>query len=123
MRKRKKKLFMQASLNPSHDFHLVDQSPWPMFISTSLLNVTVSAAASMHYFTRGISVLIIAFCCFFTLFILWSKDVVREGTYLENHNIIVKSGLRFGFLLFVVSEAMLFFAFFWAFFHSSLRQQ
>lgn len=30
-------------------------------------------------------------------------------------------GLKIGFILFVVSEIMLFFAFFWAFFHSSIN--
>jgi cytochrome c oxidase subunit 3 len=29
-------------------------------------------------------------------------------------------GLRLGFLLFIVSEVMLFFGFFWAFFHAAL---
>lgn len=35
-------------------------------------------------------------------------------------DIIPKLGLRYGFILFIVSEVMFFFAFFWAFFHSSL---
>jgi len=33
---------------------------------------------------------------------------------------VVKKGLKLGFLLFIVSEIMLFFGFFWAFFHSAL---
>jgi heme/copper-type cytochrome/quinol oxidase subunit 3 len=32
----------------------------------------------------------------------------------------VQSGLRFGMILFIISEIMFFFAFFWAFFHVSL---
>ena len=32
----------------------------------------------------------------------------------------VQRGLRIGVVLFIVSEVMFFFAFFWAFFHSSL---
>ena len=32
----------------------------------------------------------------------------------------MQSGLRWGILLFIASEVMFFFAFFWAFFHASL---
>jgi len=33
----------------------------------------------------------------------------------------VQNGLRFGRILFIVSEVRLFFAFFWAYFHASLN--
>jgi len=36
------------------------------------------------------------------------------------HTRKVQEGLRFGMLLFILSEVMLFFAFFWGFFHVSL---
>jgi cytochrome c oxidase subunit 3 len=36
------------------------------------------------------------------------------------HTLVVRQGLRFGMVLFIVSEVMFFFAFFWAFFHVSL---
>ena len=51
---------------------------------------------------------------------LWFKDVVREGTFLGDHTKAVQQGFRYGMILFIVSEVMFFFAFFWAFFHSSL---
>ncbi len=51
---------------------------------------------------------------------LWFKDVVREGTFLGDHTFVVQRGLRYGMLLFIISEVMFFFAFFWAFFHSAL---
>jgi cytochrome c oxidase subunit 3 len=49
----------------------------------------------------------------------WWRDTIREaaGGY---HTIVVEKGLTIGFLLFLVSEIMLFFSFFWAYFHSSL---
>jgi cytochrome c oxidase subunit 3 len=50
----------------------------------------------------------------------WWRDVIREATFEEQHTFAVQRGLRFGMLLFIVSEIMFFFAFFWAFFHSSL---
>jgi cytochrome c oxidase subunit 3 len=50
----------------------------------------------------------------------WWRDVVREGTIEGQHTSLVQLGLRFGMVLFIVSEVMFFFAFFWAFFWSSM---
>merc|ERR1711944_64374 len=47
-------------------------------------------------------------------------DVCREGTYLGLHTEAVVLGLRWGIVLFIISEVIFFFSFFWAFFHSSL---
>jgi cytochrome c oxidase subunit 3 len=49
----------------------------------------------------------------------WFFDIIKEATFSGYHTLIVRTGLRYGFLLFIVSEVMLFFGFFWAFFHSS----
>jgi cytochrome c oxidase subunit 3 len=35
-----------------HPFHLVSPSPWPIFTSICLLNLTTSAALSMHNFSH-----------------------------------------------------------------------
>lgn len=47
--------------------------------------------------------------------------MIREATYLGHHTTHVSRGLRIGILLFIFSEALFFFGFFWAFFHSSMR--
>ena len=52
---------------------------------------------------------------------LWWRDVIRERTFLGHHTTYVCRGLRLGFVLFLMSEAMFFFALFWAFFHRALR--
>lgn len=52
--------------------------------------------------------------------IQWWRDVIREGTFLGFHTRIVESGLRYGIIMFILSEVCFFFSFFWAFFHSSL---
>jgi cytochrome c oxidase subunit 3 len=74
----------------------------------------------MHNYSGGGFLLLTGF--FFLLFVMftWWRDVVREGTYEGQHTKAVQTGLRMGMLLFIVSEVMFFFAFFWAFFHSSL---
>lgn len=52
--------------------------------------------------------------------VYWWRDVIREGTYEGHHTFAVQRGLRYGVLLFILSEVLFFAAFFWAFFHSSL---
>lgn len=51
---------------------------------------------------------------------LWFRDVTTEGTYLGNHTLAVQRGLNLGIGLFIVSEALFFFAIFWTYFHTSL---
>jgi cytochrome c oxidase subunit 3 len=46
--------------------------------------------------------------------------MIREATYEGMHTVAVQTGLKLGFTLFIISEVMFFFGFFWAFFHSSL---
>ena len=50
----------------------------------------------------------------------WWRDIIREATFEGHHTDAVQGSLRYGMLLFIVSEVMFFLAFFWAFFHSSL---
>ena len=52
--------------------------------------------------------------------IVWWRDVIREATFQGHHTLMVKQGLKYGMLLFIASEVLFFFSFFWAFFHSSL---
>jgi len=101
-------------------FHLVDQSPWPILLSFSLLNLTIGAVLYMHGFQNGGTVLLIGFILTVSGMTLWFGDVITEGTYLGHHTKQVKNGLMMGVLLFIVSEVFAFLSVFWAFFHSSL---
>jgi len=51
---------------------------------------------------------------------LWWRDIIRERTYIGHHTSYVARGLRLGMILFLLSEAIFFVRFFWAFFHSAL---
>ena len=55
-----------------------------------------------------------------TVFALWCRDLVREAVVFRVHSNKVQQAFRYGILLFIASEVMFFFAFFWAFFSSSL---
>lgn len=101
-------------------FHLVDPSPWPFFASIACLISTVGGVMYMHAYTGGGLVLSFGMSMILYAMFVWWRDIVREGTYEGHHTQAVQAGLRYGMLLFIVSEIMFFFAFFWGFFHSSL---
>lgn len=64
--------------------------------------------------------LICGFLSIIASFVYWFRDIIREGVYMGYHTEIVQSCLRLGFVLFLVSEVMFFFGFFWALFHYTL---
>jgi cytochrome c oxidase subunit 3 len=73
-----------------------------------------------HKFIGGWNLFLSGFLLTFYVMYTWWRDVIREATFEEQHSIAVQKGLRLGMILFIVSEIMFFFAFFWAFFHSSI---
>lgn len=103
-----------------HPFHLVDPSPWPLLASLSAFASTVGGVMYMHGYTGGSQLLSLGILMIMYSMFVWWRDVVREATYEGHHTSFVQLGLRYGMILFIVSEAMFFLAFFWAFFHSSL---
>lgn len=103
-----------------HPFHLVDPSPWPIFASFAAFLSTVGGVMYMHAYSGGGLVLSLGQSMILYSMFVWWRDVVRESTYEGHHTSLVQLGLRYGMILFIVSEVMFFLAFFWAFFHSSL---
>lgn len=103
-----------------HAYHLVDPSPWPILTSFSALVLTSGAVLYMHSYKNGGLLLITGFFLVLYSVTCWWRDVIREATYEGHHTKIVQLGLRYGVVLFIISEILFFVAFFWAFFHSSL---
>ena len=105
---------------PQHPFHLVDPSPWPLFSSLAAFTTTSGGVMYMHSYTGGGYILSLGFTMLLYSLFVWWRDIIREATYEGHHTKAVQIGLRWGMILFIVSEVMFFVAFFWAFFHSSL---
>jgi cytochrome c oxidase subunit 3 len=103
-----------------HFFHLVDPSPWPFLTAMAAFIMMNGSVMCFHGFFGGNFIMFFGLFLVILLMIIWWRDVIRESTFEGHHTIIVQKGLRYGMLLFIVSEVMFFFAFFWAFFHSSL---
>jgi heme/copper-type cytochrome/quinol oxidase subunit 3 len=70
----------------------------------------------MHGYAGGYFLMCSGFLMVFFMMAVWWRDVIREAMYEGQHTDIVQQGIRMGMLLFIVSEIMFFFAFFWGFF-------
>jgi len=130
-----------------HPFHVLTSSKLPLFMSlfagsTALIFVAklhdINYAASFNYslvtsqifapfFEAGnltylsVDILILYFLTFAVITMgAWSYNLIKESTAQGHHTLRVQLALKYGMLLFLVSEAMLFFPFFWSFFHGSL---
>jgi len=108
------------NIKTKHHWHLVDPSPWPLMAAIGAFSMTSGGVLFMHRYIGGDLLLKTGFFITFFVMYTWWRDVIREATFEEQHNAAVQRGLRLGMILFIVSEVMFFFAFFWAFFHSSL---
>jgi len=103
-----------------HSYHMVTFSPWPLMGSIAAFVLTTGGVMYMHFFENGFFVLEFGIFLVSLVFFFWWRDVIRESTFEGMHTLVVQKGLKLGMLLFILSEVMFFFAFFWAFFHSSL---
>ena len=103
-----------------HPFHLVDPSPWPLTGSTAALMLTTGSVLWMHGYSGGGFFASLGMLFLLATMAVWWRDIVREGTFEGQHTQEVRGGLRYGMVLFIVSEVMFFVAFFWAFFWAAL---
>jgi hypothetical protein len=101
-------------------FHLVDPSLWPFIAASGAFFLTFGTVLFMHHVNLGNQLAFLGLFIIILSMFGWWQNIIFE-TYNEgNHTAAVQLGLRFGMLLFIISEVMFFFGFFWAFFHASL---
>ena len=108
-----------------HDYHLVNPSPWPLVASISAMIMMLGAVVWRYsetklfgmsgpwLFIAGLGGVLFAMAG-------WWRDVIRESLTGENTSTVVRIGLRYGVVLFILSEVMFFVAWFWAFFSAAL---
>ncbi len=113
-------LWLRRLERQGHPYHIVNRSPWPFFLSIGSLSITVGAVLYMHRYQGGGSLLFWGLVATTAIMLFWFRDVIVEATYEGQHTKKVQAGLRLGMKLFIITEVMFFFSFFWAFFHSAL---
>ena len=102
----------------SHPWHMVEPSPWPAVGTLGAFVTAIGGVWFMHGgpiigFLAGLNIVLL---CMY----MWWRDVVKEAQGGTDHTAPVQRGLRVGMILFIVSEVMFVFAFFWAYFNSSV---
>lgn len=100
-----------------HDYHILSPSVWPFIGAVAGFTMLFGAVLWMHgvtpwLFWAGLVGVL------YTMFAWWS-DVVAESR-VGDHTPVVRIGLRYGFILFIMSEVMFFSAWFWSFFKHAM---
>ena len=104
-----------ASSESNHPYHMVKPSKWPFLGS---LAGFIMATGGIYYMHGG-SIFALLAGTALMLYVMygWWRDVIFEAEGGIDHTSAVKHGLRVGMVLFITSEVMFFFAFFWKSFY------
>lgn len=114
----------------NHDYHLVDPSPWPLFVSLGTLVMAIGAVGFFRFLTgkpflvfgldlAGWFPFVLGTAMVLYVLAAWWGDAIREGLK-GDHTRVVQLHLRYGMLLFIISEVMFFVGWFWAYFDIAL---
>nr|ASY98209.1 cytochrome c oxidase subunit III [Toxodera hauseri] len=106
------------TMNTNHPYHLVSYSPWPIVAAMSIMMTMLGYIKYSYEYNEKLMFMGMLMLILTT--IQWWRDVVRESTFQGYHTKEVMTGLRWGMILFIVSEVFFFISFFWTFYHSSL---
>jgi len=99
-------------------YFILNLRPWPILIAFNIFNLIVSNIIILNFninifFIRNLILIII-------IIITWWRDIIRERTFIGNHNFYIINLIKFRIILFIISEIFLFISFFWNFLHNSL---
>jgi len=101
----------------NHDYHVLPPSIWPFIGAVSAFVMLFGAVLWMH--GSGPWMFLMGFVGVLYVMFAWWSDVIRESQQ-GDHTPVVRIGLRYGFILFIMSEVMFFAAWFWSFFKHAL---
>jgi len=115
----------------NHPYHMPDPSPWPICGSLAGLLTAFGLVIFMHpdmfgddytgtFETIGLWTVAPGLILALMTMLGWWRDVIDEATVQKAHTKVVQLSLRYGMMLFIISEVMFFSAWFWAFFDASL---
>ena len=102
----------------NHDYHILPPSVWPLLTSVSVFVMLFGAVVWMDTKNSPYMFLIgfvgVLYCMY-----AWWADVIVEA-HQGDHTPVVTIGLRYGFIMFIMSEIMFFAAWFWSFFKHAM---
>lgn len=96
----------------NHDYHILPPSIWPFIGAVSAFVMLFGAVMWMQGITPFM--FLAGFVgVLYTMYAWWAETIVESDT---DQTPVVAIGLRYGFILFIMSEVMFFSAWFWSFF-------
>jgi cytochrome c oxidase subunit 3 len=112
----------------NHDYHILNPSIWPLAGSIGAFIMLFGSVLGMqnndqinsisdfaeYYWMFLVGLLIVLYVMY-----AWWAEVVTESE-VGDHTPVVRIGLRYGFILFIMSEVMFFAAWFWSFFKHAM---
>lgn len=120
------KMKKKYSYKYSHDHHIVEFSYWPFFLSIFIFYLFFCFGCLLNFgfinfYIQYKNLLYLSLYGFFSVLSFWFNDLIKESI-IEGHNTRrVNFNFLLGMILFILSEVMFFFAFFWSYFHFSLN--
>ena len=106
-----------ASGVKNHDYHILPPSIWPFLGAVAGFFMLLGAVLWMK--GSGPWLFAAGFVGVLGVMFAWWADVVRESN-VGDHTPVVRIGLRYGFIFFIMSEVMFFAAWFWSFFKHAM---
>ena len=115
----------------NHDYHILNPSIWPLMGALSAFTLLTGAVMISHHLGRGndpvtwfgipMSPWLFIIGLMMVLFVMyaWWSDIIDES-HVGDHTPVVVIGLRYGVIMFIMSEVMFFVAWFWSFFKHAL---
>ena len=101
----------------NHDYHILSPSAYP-FIG-AVAGFVMLFGAVLFFHGSGPWVLLMGTVgVAYTMFGWWAETI--KENHVGDHTPVVRIGLRYGFILFIMSEVMFFSAWFWTFFKHAM---
>ena len=101
-----------------HEIHIVPSNPYPIIISLIILAYIITLR--IRFQNKFNLTLTASFLSTILITFSWWKNILHERRHIGHYSTKVVKGLKYGILLFIASEVLFFFSFFWAFLRSSL---
>ena len=101
----------------NHDYHILAPSIWPLTGAIGAFVMLLGAVLLFHGYGPWVG-LIGLLTVLYTMYMWWG-DVIHESL-IGDHTPVVQIGLRYGVIMFIISEVMFFAAWFWSFFKHAM---
>ena len=101
----------------NHDYHILNPSVWPLVGAVSGFVLLFGLVLAFHGHGPWIAMMG-ATGVGYTMFCWWGETIRENGA--GDHTPVTRIGLRYGVILFIISEVMFFSAWFWTFFKHAM---